>query len=116
VRTLGHERWQLENNGWNDLTQNWAFKHGFLHACRHRPRSHSPDGSHPAVDNRGLAVVSLILLLAFTLCAAFVHGHSKLVRRYNLSMIEVATQLRRSVAGLPLRIRAPDCPAPEPTT
>jgi hypothetical protein len=69
-RTLGHERWQLESNGWNDLTQNWAFKHGFLHACRHRPRSRSPDGSHPAVDNRGLAVVSLILLLAFTLCAA----------------------------------------------
>jgi len=37
VRRLGHDRWKQENNGWNDLTQNWAFKHGFLHACRHRP-------------------------------------------------------------------------------
>jgi hypothetical protein len=26
-----------QENGWNDLTQNWAFKHDFLHACRHRP-------------------------------------------------------------------------------
>lgn len=29
VRRLGHDRWKQENNGWNDLTQNWAFKHGF---------------------------------------------------------------------------------------
>jgi hypothetical protein len=32
VRRLGHDRWKLENNGWKDLTQNSAFKHGFLHA------------------------------------------------------------------------------------
>jgi hypothetical protein len=25
VRHLGHARWKMENNGWNDLTQNWAF-------------------------------------------------------------------------------------------
>jgi hypothetical protein len=31
VRSLGHDRWKQENNGWNDLTQNWALKHGFLH-------------------------------------------------------------------------------------
>ena len=36
LRRLGHDRWKLENHGWNDLTQNWAFKHGFLHSCRHR--------------------------------------------------------------------------------
>jgi hypothetical protein len=35
VRRLGHDRWKNENNGWMDLTQHWAFKHGFLHACRH---------------------------------------------------------------------------------
>jgi len=28
VRRLGHDRWKLENNGWNDLTQNWGLKHG----------------------------------------------------------------------------------------
>ena len=72
VRRLGHDRWKQENNGWNDLTQNWAFKHGFLHACRHRPQTRlrttgSEKGERNPVANRGLAAVSLILLLAFTL-------------------------------------------------
>jgi hypothetical protein len=180
VRRLGHDRWKLENNGWNDLTQNWAFKHGFLHACRHRPQTVSEkgertpaeveaveSGSHPQtgleegertpakvegaedggrpesgseqsertpakaegvddgsrpqtgseqgertpVANRGLATVSLILLLAFTLCSAFIHCHSKLFRRYSMSAIEVARQLRFSVSKLPPNIRAPDAPA-----
>jgi len=114
VRSLGHGRWKQENNGWNDLTQNWAFKHGFLHACRHRPQTSAGDGSHQPVANRGLAAVSLIVLLAFTLCAAFLHCHSKLFRLHRLPAVEVARQLRLSVAKLPPNIRAPDCPAPEP--
>jgi hypothetical protein len=131
VRRLGHDRWKQENNGWNDLTQNWAFKHGFLHACRHRPSAGSqnngegsaqdpgsseqlPTGT-PAVAlvaNRGLAAVSLILLLAFTLSMAFTHCHSKIFRRYRMSTIEVAAQLRRHVSKLPPKIRSPDSPAP----
>ncbi len=109
VRRLGHDRWKLENNGWNDLTQNWAFKHGFLHACRHRPQTTAAENSerHP-VANRGLAAVTLILLLAFTLSSAFVHCHSKLVRRYGFTAIEVASQLRRSLSKLPPNIRGPD--------
>ena len=158
VRRLGHDRWKLENNGWNDLTQNWAFKHGFLHACRHRPKTVSgegectpakaegvegggppqsgseqgerapakvegenrppsdsePDKRNP-VANRGLVAVSLILLLAFTLCSAFIHCHSKLFRRYSMSAIEVARQLRFSVSKLPPNIRAPDAPAALPS-
>lgn len=113
VRRLGHDRWKLENNGWNDLTQNWAFKHGFLHACRHRPQTEAENGERQQVANRGLAAVTLILLLAFTLCAAFTQCHSKLVRRYRLTAIEVARQLRRSLSKLPPNIRAPDSPAPE---
>ncbi len=116
VRRLGHDRWKLENNGWNDLTQHWAFKHGFLHACRHRPQKAAENGERQPVPNQGLAVVTLILLLAFTLCAAFTHCHSKLVRRYRLTTLEVARQLRCSVSKLPPRIRAPDCPAPAPQT
>jgi len=132
VRGLGHDRWKQENNGWNDLTQNWAFKHGFLHACRHRPPAGSQDvddrpvpaaresvtrGSKAAslVANRGLAAVSLILLLAFTLSMAFTHCHSKIFRRYQMSTTEVAGQLRRAVSKLPPKIRAPDSPAkPQP--
>jgi len=129
IRRLGHDRWKLENNGWNDLTQNWAFKHGFLHACRHRPPTasensrpqpepaagtserpqHTPTAS--LVVNRGLAVVSLILLLAFTLSTAFTHCHSKLFRRYRMTTLEVANQLRLDVSKLPSKIRAPDSPA-----
>jgi hypothetical protein len=111
VRRLGHDRWKQENNGWNDLTQNWAFKHGFLHACGHRPKTDSEQGEHKPVANRGLAAVTLILLLAFTLCSAFIHCHSKIFRRYPMPTIEVARQLRFSVSKLPPNIRAPDAPA-----
>ena len=107
VRCLGHDRWILENNGWNDLTQHWAFKHGFLHACRHRPQAIAENGERQPVANRGLAAVTLILLLAFTLSSAFVHCHSKLVRRYGFTGLEVASQLRRSLSKLPPNIRAP---------
>jgi hypothetical protein len=136
VRRLGHDRWKQENNGWNDLTQNWSLKHGFLHACRHRPHAATtdnqpsqpvaetsnaaPESAHAHEDqlipNHGLAAVVLILMLAFTLCAAFTQCHSKLVRRYHLTGIEVARQLRVSVSKLPPRIRAPDSPAPQPRT
>jgi hypothetical protein len=140
VRHLGHERWKQENNGWNDLTQNWALKHGFLHACRHRPRSATTENQPPPppdapaasedsnaapervenhhllIPNHGLAAVALILMLAFTLCAAFIHCHSKLVRLHNLSGIEVARHLRVSVSKLPPKIRAPDTPAPQSLT
>ena len=110
VRRVGHDRWKLENNGWNDLTQNWAFKHGYLHACRHRPHIGSVKGQRKPVPNQGLAAVCLILLLAFTLCSAFIHCHSKIFRRYPTSTIEVARQLRFSLSKHPPTIRAPDAP------
>ena len=141
VRELGHARWKQENNGWNDLTRNWSLKHGFLHACRHRPRaaatenqqsqpaasgtvaetsSQAPESAHTRdahlIPNHGLPAVVLILMLAFTLCAAFTRCRSKLVRRYHLTAIEVARQLRVSVSKLPPKIRAPDSPAPQPRT
>jgi hypothetical protein len=108
VRRLGHDRWKQENNGWMDLTQHWAFKHGFLHACRHRPQRHSSDGKRQPLPNRGLAAVTLILLLAFTLCSAFTLRHSKLFRRYRMTSVAVARQLHRSLSKIPPRIRAPD--------
>jgi hypothetical protein len=115
VRRLGHDRWKQENNGWNDMTQNWALKHGFLHACRHRPRTGAPGQQRQLVPNRGLPAVALILVLAFVLCSVFTTCHSKLMRRYRLSAIEVARQLRASLSKLP-RIRAPDSPARQAQT
>jgi hypothetical protein len=58
-----------------------------------------------------LAVVSSILLLAFTLCSAVIHCHSKIFRRYPMSTIEIDRQLRLSISKLLPNTRAPDAPA-----
>jgi hypothetical protein len=81
IRQLGHSRWKNENNGWMDLTKHRAFKHGFLHACRHRPKQTNPSGERELVPNHSLAAVTLILLIAFALSSALVLRHSKLARR-----------------------------------
>jgi hypothetical protein len=107
VRSLGHMRWKNENNGWMDLAKHWACKHGFLHACRHRPKQADASGQRESVPNRGLAAVTWILLIAFTLSSAFVLRHSKLVRRYHLSSVAVAAQLRACISKAPPSIRAP---------
>jgi hypothetical protein len=107
VRSLGHDRWKQENNGWNDLTQNWALKHGFLHACKHRPKSRTPGAQPGPVPNQGLMAVMLILCLAFALTSAFTLLHSKLFRLYRLSSREVSRQLYRSLWQLQPPIRAP---------
>jgi hypothetical protein len=92
VRQLGHDRWRLENNGWCDLTKHWALKHGFLHACKHRPQRRDAEGQLQPLPNHGLQAVTLILCIAFILCSAFARLHSKLFRRYRLSMLEVSRQ------------------------
>jgi hypothetical protein len=106
VWQLGHSRWKQENNGWRDLTKNWALKHGFLHACKHRRKQPTPEDPAHLVPNRGLAAVTVILLLAFTVCSAFCVLHSKLVRLYHLSFREVARELYRSLWQQP-SARAP---------
>jgi len=108
IRQLGHSRWKNENNGWMDLTKHWAFKHGFLHACRHRPTRTNASNERKPVSNHGLAAVILILLIAFALTWAFVLRHSKLARRDRLTAIAVAAQLHAWVSKTPPSIRAPD--------
>ena len=108
VRKLGHSRWKNENNGWMDLTKHWAFKHGFLHACRHRPKQRDAHGKPEPVPNRGLAAVTLILVIAAALSSAFVLRHSKLARRDHLPAVAVARQLYVWLSKTPPSIRAPD--------
>jgi len=108
IRQLGHSRWKNENNGWMDLTKYWDFKHGFLHACRHRPKQTNAAGERETVSNHGLAAVVLILLIAFALTSAFVLRHSKLARRDHLTATAVAAQLRACASKAPPPIRAPD--------
>ena len=105
LRQLGHMRWRNENNGWNDLTQNWGMKHGFLHACKHRVKQ---PGSGQFVENRGLAAVVLTLCIAFALFAAFTLLHSKVYRTRRITYREVAAALYRSLLRTLPPIRAPD--------
>lgn len=114
VWQLGHHRWKNENNGWNDLTQHWAFKHGFLHACKHRPRALAPSGRPAPVPDRGLAAVTLIRCLALALCSAFTLRHSKIVRLYQTPRLEVARPLYRSLWHMQPPARAPTLPAGRP--
>jgi len=108
LRQLGHLRWKHENNGWMDLTKHWAFKHGFLHACQHRPRRRNASGQPELVPNQGLAAVTFILLIAAALSGSFVLRHSKLVRVDHLTAVAVAAQLRAWISKVPPSIRAPD--------
>lgn len=110
VWRLGHLRWKNENNGWNDLTQHWGWKHGFVHACRHRVPTPPPPGQKHGspVPNQALLAVLFILTIAFVLFCAFTLLHSKAYRLYRPTLQEIARQLYRSLffAGPP--IRAPD--------
>ena len=47
-----------ENNGWMDLTKHWTFKHGFLHACRHRPNQADAEGKREPVQPAAAAVAA----------------------------------------------------------
>ena len=108
VRELGHSRWKNENNGWMDLTKYWAFKHGSLHACRHRPQQGDAHGKPEPVPNRSLAAVTLILVMAAALSSTFVLRHSKLARRDHLPAVAVARQLYAWLSKTPPSIRASD--------
>ena len=107
IHDLGHLRWKNENNGWNDLTQNWALTHGFLHACKHRPKQRSGSRPHQPVPNHGLAAVTLILCICFALFSSFALLHSKLFRQRHPSLREVSRELYRSLLRLHPPIRAP---------
>jgi hypothetical protein len=136
IRALGHDRWKNENNGWNDLTQNWALKHGFLHACKHRPMARTADGTVETIDgtpqltpNHGLAAVVLILCIAFALSSAFALVHSKIMRLRPMILREEdvapvslsAARHLREASPAPLRVHFPglrisssraNCPKP----
>jgi hypothetical protein len=77
------------------------------HACRHCPKQRNASGQREPVPNHGLAVVILILLIAFALSSAFVLRHPKLARRDRLTAIAVAAQLLAWVSKAPPSIRAP---------
>jgi hypothetical protein len=93
-----------------DLTKHRAFKHGFLHACRHRPQEGNASGQREPVANYsrlGGGHIDSPDGLRLGLSSAFVLRHSKLARRDHLTTIAVAAQLDARVSTAPPSIRAP---------
>lgn len=110
VWQLGHLRWKNENNGWNDLTQFWGLKHGFVHACRHRVKTllQADPPQRALVPNHGLPAVVFMLSIAFVLFSAFTFLHSKTYRLYRPTVQEIAQQLYRSLISTPPSLPPPD--------
>ncbi len=79
IRDLGHLRWKIENNAFNELTQSWHLTH-----CAHH---------HPVA----IQVLLWIKIIAFTLFHAFAILHGKLLRLGKVTLQELRKRLYRSL-------------------
>lgn len=79
IRDLGHLRWKIENNAFNELTQSWSLTH-----CAHH---------HPV----SIQVLLWIKIMAFTLFHAFVILHGKLLRLGKATFQELRKRIYRSL-------------------
>ena len=79
IRDLGHLRWKIENNAFNELTQGWHLTH-----CAHH---------HPVA----LQVLLWIKIIAFTLFHAFAILHGKLFRIGKVTFQELRKRIYRSL-------------------
>ncbi|HVI71995.1 MAG TPA: transposase [Pyrinomonadaceae bacterium] len=79
IRDLGHLRWKIENNAFNQLTQGWRLTH-----CAHH---------HPIA----LQVLLWIKIIAFTLFHAYAILHGKLLRLSKVTFQELRKRVYRSL-------------------
>jgi hypothetical protein len=79
IRDLGHLRWKIENNAFNQLTQGWRLTH-----CAHH---------HPVA----LQVLLWIKIIAFTLFHAYAILHGKLLRLSKVTFQELRKRVYRSL-------------------
>ena len=79
IRDLGHLRWKIENNAFNELTQSWGLTH-----CAHH---------HPVA----LQVLLWIKIIAFTLFHAYAILHGKLLRLGKMTFQELRKRIYRSL-------------------
>ena len=79
IRDLGHLRWKIENNAFNELTQGWRLTH-----CAHH---------HPV----SIQVLLWIKIIAFTLFHAFAILHGKLLRLGKVTFQELRKRIYRSL-------------------
>ena len=79
VWKIGHLRWRIENNAFNELTQHWNLEH-----CAHH---------HP----QAIIALLLIKVLAFNLFKAFAQLHGKQWRAGKITFQELRLQLYRAL-------------------
>lgn len=79
IRDLGHLRWRIENNAFNELTQSWRLTH-----CAHH---------HPVA----IQVLLWLKIIAFTLFHAFAILHGKLLRLGKATFQELRKRIYRSL-------------------
>ena len=78
IRQIVHAKWGIENNGFNDLKNNWHMTHNYHH--------------HPNATFAAL----LILFLAYNLFYAYVFLNMKTYRLYSLTIQEVVLEFHIS--------------------
>lgn len=75
IQLMGHDRWDLENRGFNELGAHWAMDHSFVH------------------DPRAIEVILLTLALAFLTTYLFFERNLKPQARRFLSRLALADRL-----------------------
>lgn len=85
IQLWGHDRWNLENRGFNELVHLWGMDHCFVH----RPRA--------------IEVILLTLALAFLLTYLFFERNLKTEARRHLTRLALARRLAEDVAVVALQ-------------
>ena len=94
VARWGHDRWDLENRGFNELASSWGMDHCFVH------------------DPNAIIVLLLTLAIAFLTTYLFYERNLKPAARRHLSRLALAARL---LEDLVILRGAPAWPPPEPS-
>jgi DDE family transposase len=81
IQRWGHDRWNLENRGFNELVNLWGMDHCFVHLPR------------------AIEVILLTLALAFLVTYLFFERNLKLEIRTSLSRLVLAQRMREDLAA-----------------
>jgi len=82
IQQWGHDRWDLENRGFNELAGLWHMNHCFIH------------------NTTAIQTLLLTLAIAFLTSYLFYHRNIKPAARRHLSRLALATQLLQDAALL----------------
>ena len=81
IQRMGHDRWDIENRGFNELVQHWEMDHAFVH------------------NPTAIEVLLLALALAFLTTYLFYEGNLKEPARRFLSRLTLAARLLEDLPG-----------------